>query len=91
MAKKRLHIKGKASKRAHTSKLAELSRVKIVLFWILSSLIPFALVAVLEISLRISGYEKEKRQILLITFLQIQNLSRGTSHHLFQKSLQMHF
>lgn len=65
MANKRHHIKGKASRRSQSSNLEELSRGKIVLFWILSSLIPFIFVAFLEISLRISGYEKEKQSLFV--------------------------
>ena len=63
MAKKPQHLKIKKHQPVQDS--VQLPLVKQIIFWVIASLIPFLCIAAVEISLRISGYEKEKQSLFV--------------------------
>ncbi|MDA0907260.1 MAG: hypothetical protein O3B44_03750 [Bacteroidetes bacterium] len=63
MAKKPRHLKIKKHQPVQDS--VQLPLVKQIIFWVIASLIPFLCIAAVEISLRISGYEKEKQSLFV--------------------------
>lgn len=63
MAKKPRNLKIKKHQPVQDS--VQLPLVKQIIFWVIASLIPFLCIAAVEISLRISGYEKEKQSLFV--------------------------